>query len=113
MTTAANLLQEDGKFAQAAKVYRDNAEIYEKDTEWKQAAQLYEKASDIFNTEDNQVYANSSAIKAAECWAFEGDYGRAAMWFMSTIEKQLNSPKANMATRWLTRDYMLNAGKYT
>jgi len=74
---ASQRLQENNKFASAAKLLKEVGEMEEEAGRLEDAAEAYSKAADMYQAEDSPTSANQMLIKVADLAALQEDYKRA------------------------------------
>lgn len=102
---AVDLHMENNKFSQAARIWKELAELNEKEMNAEGAMNAYQKAADCFEAEDSKVNASSCLIKVADLAAEQQDYKKA----IEIYENVSNASLENTAARWSVKDYLFKA----
>lgn len=103
---AVSLHQEANRFSQAAKIYKEIAEMEEKEGDFKGALKAYGDAADMFQAEDAKASMNQMNLKVAELSAKNMDYTRAIEVYEQVIASSLESTLLAHSCK----DYMFKAG---
>ncbi len=102
---AVDLHMENNKFSQAARLWKEMAEMQEKEMNYDAAGHCYEKAADCFQAEDSRVNAASCMIKVADLALEQEKFARA----IEIYDKVSNDSLDNTAARWSIKDYLFKA----
>ena len=68
-TTAADMLCNEGKFSQAAKLQKELGEFHAEGEDYDKAIEAYKKAVDFFSGEEQHTSANQTLLEVAKLYA--------------------------------------------
>jgi len=104
-TNAVDILMENNKFAQAAKLWKEMGMLYEKESDIDGAIRTYQKAADCYEADNSTANANGMFIKVADLTADAEEYKKA----ISIYEKVARTSVENSALRWSVKDHLFKA----
>lgn len=102
---AVEMHMENNRFATAAKMYKEIAELEEKEMNLEAALVAYQDSADCYFNEDSTTSGNQMLLKVAEMAASSADYSRA----IQIYEKVANSSLDNNLLKWSVKDYYFKA----
>jgi alpha-soluble NSF attachment protein len=106
MQSAISIFTEIGRFATAAKLEKELAELCEEEENFEAALQHYQTAADYFDGENQKSSANQCIVKVAHLNATIGKYDDAIEQF----EKAANNSVEDRLLKWGAKEFLFKAG---
>jgi len=103
---AVDLHTANNRFATAAKLYKEIAEIEEKEMHITNAIKAWSDAADCYFAEDSSTSGNQCLLSMAALCATDGDYKKAASVFEKVAQSSLEGSKL---VQYSVKDYMYKA----
>eukprot|EP01006_Ploeotia_vitrea_P051358 TRINITY_DN67551_c2_g1_i1.p1 TRINITY_DN67551_c2_g1~~TRINITY_DN67551_c2_g1_i1.p1 ORF type:complete len:312 (-),score=172.41 TRINITY_DN67551_c2_g1_i1:1083-2018(-) len=101
----ATRAMENNKFSQAARYFKEMAQMYEAENKLSDAMNCYRQAGEMYQAEDSQTSANQMYLKVADHSASTEDYKTAIQTFESVAEASMD----NNLTKWSAKEYLFKA----